>query len=126
VEWRIATDRADQRLRGAEGLAPLDDAERDGVRYLLRADGDRPGQQEPAAGETHLLVAVPTDIQSIKARDRGLAIEWRLALRSALEPAFELGYAAVEMLYSSDGARAAYVLVTQPAHPSGGDDQVRS
>src|SRR5258708_32941699 len=74
IEWRIATDRADQRLRGTEAVAPLDDAERDGVRYLLRAEGDRPGPVDPPRGATHLLAAVPVDIQSIKAHDRGLAL----------------------------------------------------
>ena len=124
VEWRIATDRADKRLRGAERLAPLDDAERDGVRYVLRADGDRPGAADVPRDDTHLLIGVPTDIQAIKARDRALALEWRTAARSAFEAAFTAGYAAVEMLYSTDGSRAAYVLVKQPEHPSSGDDEV--
>ena len=128
IEWRIATDRADTRLRGAEGVGPLEDAERDGVRYILRPDGDRPGGIDAAGADSHLLVAVPADIQSIKGRDRGLALEWRMAIRSALEPAFSAGYAAVELLYSRDGARAAYVLVKQPEHPAGppSDEQVTS
>jgi predicted GNAT superfamily acetyltransferase len=126
IEWRIATDRADKRLRDAERPAPLDDAEREAVRYLLRADGERPGLPEEPAGETHLLVAVPTEIQGVKARDRAIALEWRLALRAALEPAFAAGYAAVELLYSTDGTRAAYVLVKEPKHPTSGDDQVTS
>ena len=113
IEWRIATDRADKRLRGTEAVAPLEDAERDGVRTLLRADGDRPGRVEAPGDATHLLVGVPPDIQAIKARDRALALEWRMAIRAALEPAFAAGYAAVETLYSNDGARAAYVLVRQ-------------
>ena len=126
IEWRIATDRADRRLRGAEGVAPLEDAERDGVRYLLRADGDRPGPVGTPADDSHLLVEVPGDIQAIKARDRALALAWRTEVRAALEPAFAAGYAAVEMIYSRDGSRAAYVLVRQPAHPSQADDQVTS
>jgi predicted GNAT superfamily acetyltransferase len=120
VEWRIATDRADKRLRGAEGVASLDGAERDGVGYLLRAEGDRPGRVDAPGGETHVLVALPADIQAIKARDRALALEWRMAVRAALEPAFSAGYAAVELLYSSDGTRAAYVLVRTPAEGAAG------
>jgi predicted GNAT superfamily acetyltransferase len=119
VEWRIATDRADRRLRGAEAVGPLEDAERDGVRYLLRADGARPCRPERVTEETHFLVEIPTDFQALKARDRALALEWRLALRATLEPAFAAGYAAVELLRSSDGSRAAYVLVRQPQHPAG-------
>jgi predicted GNAT superfamily acetyltransferase len=126
VEWRIATDRADQRLRGVEAVGPLEDAERDGVRYLLRAEGGRPGPKATPSGESHVLVELPADFQAVKARDRGLALEWRLALRGTLEPAFAAGYAAVELLRSADGGRAAYVLVRQPEHPAGppGDEQV--
>ena len=127
IEWRIATDRADKRLRGAEVLAPLEDAERDGVRYLLGTDGDRPGPPgAPPSGESHLLVALPADIQAIKARDRALALEWRAAIRAALEPAFAAGYAVVELVRSIDGQRAAYVLVRQPEHASAANDQVTS
>ncbi len=117
VEWRIATDRADRRLRGAETLGPLEDAERDGVRYLLRAEGERPGRPGALEGEQHLLVEVPSDIQAVKARERALALAWRLALRETLEPAFAAGYAAVELVLSRDGSRAAYVLVREPEHP---------
>jgi predicted GNAT superfamily acetyltransferase len=118
VEWRIATDRADKRLRGADPVPSLEDAERDGVRWLLRAEGDRL-HKELAGGESHVLVEIPADIQRIKSRDRALALMWRLAMREALEPVFAAGYAAVELLRSSDAKRAAYLLVKQPQHPSG-------
>jgi len=118
VEWRIATDRADKRLRGADEIPALEDAERDGIRWILRADGDRPGRAETAGDDSHLLLAVPADIQALKARDHALALAWRHAVRDALEPAFAAGYAAVEFLRSADGARAAYLLVRQPQQPT--------
>jgi predicted GNAT superfamily acetyltransferase len=124
VEWPIATDRADRRLRGAEPIPALDDAESDAVPWLLRCDGDRPAAAREPSGEGHLLVGVPSDFQGIKARDRGLALEWRLAMRSALEPAFGAGYAAVELLRSGDGARDAYLLVKQPERVGTGPDEV--
>ena len=119
VEWRIATDRADKRLRGADPVPSLEDAERDEVRWLLRADGDRPGSAGAVGDDSHLLVEIPADIQRIKASDRALALAWRHAVRGALEPAFAAGYAAVELLRSSSAERGAYLLVKQPQHPSG-------
>jgi predicted GNAT superfamily acetyltransferase len=118
VEWRIATDRADARLRGAEELPTLEGAERDGVPYLLRADGDRPARGGPGT-ESHLLVEIPHDFQVLKHRDRALALEWRLALRATLEPAFKDGYAAVEFLRDAAAQRGAYLLFKQAA-PAGG------
>jgi predicted GNAT superfamily acetyltransferase len=113
VEWRIATDRADKRLRGADRVPTLADAERDDVRWLLRAEGDRPGDVGALGDDSHLLVEIPVNFQTIKARDRDLALRWRLAVRGALEPAFAAGYAAVEHLRSDDGTRGAYLLVRQ-------------
>ncbi|MBI2773493.1 MAG: hypothetical protein HYX56_03260 [Chloroflexi bacterium] len=113
VEWRIATDRADKRLRGADHVASLEDAEREEVRWLLRADGDRPGACEAIGDDSHVLVGIPADIQAIKARDVALARAWREAVRETLEPAFAAGYAAVEFLRGA-GDRGAYLLVKQP------------
>lgn len=124
VEWRIATDRADRRLRGIDPVAALEDAEREGVPYLLRADREGPGEPAPPGAESHLLVEIPGDFQAVKARDRDLALAWRRAVREAIDPAFAAGYAAVEFLRSADGARGAYLLVKQPPHPSEATDEV--
>ncbi|MBI2983983.1 MAG: GNAT family N-acetyltransferase [Chloroflexi bacterium] len=119
VEWRIATDRADKRLRGADAIPTLDDAERDGIAWILAARGDRPAEEpSPPGGESHALVAIPMDFQAIKAQDLPTAVLWRDMVRQAFELAFAEGYAAVEFLRSSDGSRGAYMLVRQPQHPS--------
>lgn len=119
MEWRIATDRADARLRGAEELPTLEGAERDEVPYLLRLDDDHPVPGvEPGSG-SHLLVEIPHDFQALKRRDRGLALEWRLAVRTALGPAFKEGYAAVEFLRDAGAKRGAYLLFKRPG-PTGG------
>jgi predicted GNAT superfamily acetyltransferase len=116
VEWRIATDHAARRLRGAQEIPALEDAEREGAPYLLRlSEGGRP--QASRADAPRLLIEIPADVQSLKARDRALALAWRLAVREALEPAFATGYAAVELLRSADGARSAYLLVRTDLHP---------
>src|SRR5205823_13344101 len=87
-------------------------AEGEGVRYLLHADGGRPGQVT-FAEDTHLLLEIPPRFQELKATDPAAALAWRLAARDAFETAFARGYAAVEFLRSADG-RGAYLLVPQP------------
>ncbi len=113
VEWRIATDRADRRLRGIDPIPSLENAEREGVPYLLRVESDRPAAGGGTVEASHLLVEIPADFQALKSRDLGLAREWRLAARAALEPAFASGHALVEFLRAADG-RGAYVLVRRP------------
>jgi predicted GNAT superfamily acetyltransferase len=115
VEWPIGHDRTYKRLKGEDKAPSLEQAEAEGIRYLLKAeDGDRPGPVDAGrAGESHLLLAIPPQIQQLKARDPKLALEWRMAARSAFEGAFAKGYAAVEFLRSADG-RGAYLLVPQP------------
>jgi len=113
VEWPIGHDRTYKRLRGEDRPASLEDAEREGVAYLLRADGDRPRAVAATQSSSHLLVEIPRAFQELKARDPKLALEWRLAGREAFERAFGEGYAAVEFLRATDG-RGAYLLVPQP------------
>ena len=113
VEWPIGNDRTYKRLRGEDRPPSLDDAEREGVGYLLRADGDRPGMLAETKAASHLLLEIPRDFQATKKKDASLALEWRIAARGAFEGAFAQGYAAVEFLRSADG-RGAYLLVPQP------------
>jgi len=110
MEWPIATDRVDHRLRGEDRIASLADAERE-VPYLLKADDDRPGAGGKLDG-SHLLVATPWDIEAIKKKDMALARAWRDAHRRSLGSALKAGYAAVEYLVDKD--RGAYLLVKRP------------
>jgi predicted GNAT superfamily acetyltransferase len=112
IEWPIGHDRTYKRLKGDDRPPALEDAEREGVGYALRANGEAPG--EPAfAAESHLLLEIPPSFQELKARDPKLALAWRMAAREAFENAFSNGYAAVEFLRSA-GGRGAYLLVPQP------------
>ena len=112
VEWPIGNDRTYRRLRGDAPAPSLEQAEREEVRYLLRASGTRPGDRAEPRGETHLLLEIPANAQELRAQDHALALEWRAAVRTAFESAFAAGYAAVEFLRS--GGRGAYLLVPQP------------
>jgi len=111
VEWPIANDRTYKRLRGENHPRSLDDVEREGIRYLLRAEGDLPGHVAPPADETHLLLEIPARFQELKARDPALALAWRMAARAAFESALSRGYVAVDFLRAAD-ERCAYVLVS--------------
>ena len=113
VEWPIGHERTYKRLKGEDRPPSLEDAEREGIRYVLRADGERPGAPERPEDDTHLLLEIPPRFQELKSRDPKLALAWRLAAREAFEPAVAKGYAAVEFLRSADG-RGAYLLVPQP------------
>ena len=113
VEWPIGHDRTYKRLKGEDAAPALEDAEKEGIRYVLPATDDRPGPVAQVTDETHLLLAIPQRFQELKARDAALALAWRLAAREAFETAFSKGYAAVEFLRASDG-RGAYLLVPQP------------
>ncbi len=113
VEWPIGHDRTYKRLRGEDPAPSLAEAEAEGIRYLLRADGDRPGAVGAPGGASHLLLEVPRAFQELKARDPRTALAWRLAARDAFERAFADGYAAVEFPRSAEG-RGAYLLVPQP------------
>src|SRR5207302_1879318 len=59
VEWPIGHERTYKRLRGEDQPAPLEDAESEGIAYLLRADGDRPGGLAETTSASHLLVEIP-------------------------------------------------------------------
>lgn len=125
VEWRIATDHVAQRLRGERASPSLESAESEGVAYLLRAEGGSAHDERPLAdsgpsGEAHVLLGVPSDIQALKARDRGLALEWRHAARDAFERGFRAGYAAVDFLRRGHG-RGAYLLVPEPRPGAAGE-----
>ncbi len=113
VEWPIGHDRTYKRLVGENTAPTLQDAEKEDIRYVLSANGDRPGAVKPATDESHLLLAIPPRFQELKARDPALALEWRMAAREAFETSFAKGYAAVEFLRAPDG-RGAYLLVPQP------------
>ena len=123
VEWPIGHERTYRRLRGEDAAPALEEAEREGIRYVLRVDGGRPAELREPAGESHLLLEIPSDVQAMKRSDPALALDWRHAARAAFEAAFGAGYAAVEFLRSADG-RGAYLLVPQPRRDAGpaGDD----
>src|SRR4029078_13298688 len=96
VEWPIGHDRTYKRLKGEDRSPAPRDAEREAIHSLLNAEeGDRPGPVNAGpVDESHLLIAIPGQFQSLKARDAALALEWRLRPRGGVEGAFAKGYGA--------------------------------
>jgi predicted GNAT superfamily acetyltransferase len=87
VTWDLAGPRA---VAAARGEGPPPDVA--GAAVVLDRDGE-----EPAAGRSpsgvRALVAMPTDIEALRARDLPAALRWRYAVREALTGAFAAGYA---------------------------------
>jgi predicted GNAT superfamily acetyltransferase len=115
VDWRIASPRVEARLRGE------DDASSASTRSAsaLMSEGvplvNPPVAGEPLrpsimtlAGEERILIEIPSDFQSLKAKDGNLALEWRLHTRALFEEAFAKGYLATDLLME-DG-RSYYLL----------------
>ncbi len=89
VTWRLDSARAEAAARGV----PTEPST-EGARALVMRVGDRPEPTGPPAPESRrLLVALPLDVEALRATDPELAAPWRLAVREALVGALAAGYA---------------------------------
>jgi predicted GNAT superfamily acetyltransferase len=94
IIWRLTSDRAVAAAQGEVVEAPSAALRAGGAGVLLDRVGALP---EPAAGDLPpdgrpLLVAVPHDIEELRASDPALARRWRYAVREALTRALAGGY----------------------------------
>jgi len=110
VDWRIASPRVEARLRGEAGVSSASALMAEGVPLLNPPVAGEPLRPSATAmaGEKRILIQIPSDFQSLKAKDRNLALEWRLHTRAMFEEAFAKGYLATDMLME-DG-RGYYLL----------------
>lgn len=77
--------------------------------FLLLADEDNfPRFVEASLQNTLLYIEIPADISSLKRTDLPLALEWRLAVRTSMQQAFERGFSIVDFVALV--GRYAYVL----------------
>jgi predicted GNAT superfamily acetyltransferase len=88
ISWELTSPAA---IAAARGHVSDVDPRATGAAVLLDRVDDEPVAR-PAAGAT-LLVAMPTDIEALRARDLGAGLRWRRAVREALGSAFTKGYA---------------------------------
>jgi predicted GNAT superfamily acetyltransferase len=87
VSWELASPAA---ATAAAGRVSDVDPRAGGAVVLLDRVDDEPAPR-PADGAT-LLVAMPTDIEALRARDLSAGLRWRRAVREALGSAFTRGY----------------------------------
>ncbi len=102
VAWWVGSERV--RIRVEQGWHPPQ------LQALLDAGGTvlnpgrlsprgwlEPGPHRGPEGDL-LLVEVPSRIQAIKALSMDLALAWRMSVRTACEAAFQIGYAACDVV----------------------------
>ncbi len=113
VDWWLNTERVKRRLsRRSRPFLTLDQY-RLAEATLLEAHPER-GFVAPSSEDiltlagTLLLVEIPTDFQSLKARDLSLARDWRFYTREVFENLFAAGYFVTDFVH--DDNRSFYVL----------------
>jgi predicted GNAT superfamily acetyltransferase len=120
VDWWVNSHRVNLRLSRRRrkhldlshfllGGAPIiNPAEMDhfGLAHPFPKDNLQLGMELPI-----LLVEIPADFQTMKARDLTLALEWRLHSRSTFEQLFDAGYLVTDFVRTNDRPyRSYYVL----------------
>jgi len=101
VDWRIASPRVEQRLRGESKNPLVSDLLAAGVPLINQPVEDRllcPPEKTLRVEGERLLIQIPADFQSLKAADRDLALGWRLHTRALFEEAFATGYTVTDLL----------------------------
>ncbi len=112
VEWWLSDARVREYLAGNRTSTAQLDAP---VVYRIAFDeNDLPYVEAEMAYESHICrVEIPADFAALKARDLPLARKWREWTRATFESAFRQGYAAIDAINWTDGAKKrhfAYIL----------------
>ncbi len=89
LQWDIASARVADALGGHAGDQSAEQWRAQGATELLVATDAGPRMRP--IGSDLVLVAVPEDIVGIRRADPGLAAQWRLQVRAALEPLLRAG-----------------------------------
>ena len=110
AEWHLTTPRVEEHIHKRTGSTHLADKPAVKAVDLVR---NRQGLPQPASSRLELtapgiLVAIPDDIQSLKARDLALARKWLFAVREALTTCFKAGYAITGFLDPQTEEGASY------------------
>jgi predicted GNAT superfamily acetyltransferase len=95
IRWELASPVVAAAVRGE-----LPDADSRAARVLLgRSETDAPVEpaEVPALDGPAVLVAVPADVEALRARDPEAATQWRYAVREAMCHALDRGYRVTAM-----------------------------
>lgn len=105
VVWKLKDQRVKKLVNGKPRLASTVPSEN--VLLEMRADA-QPLKHGIDLSDHASYIEIPADLTRLKQISADLALEWRLALRDALQTAFAQGYSAVDVV--SSGGRFWYVL----------------
>jgi predicted GNAT superfamily acetyltransferase len=108
VEWNLNDGPVAAAALGTPPPAPTDVFPQED--FLLYTDEQgRPHLRSPLSLSSRWhFVEIPYDLAALKRDNIGLAIEWQLGLRQAMQTAFAAGYRAVD--FAGDSTRCWYVL----------------
>ena len=84
----ISDDEGEPAAASITSLPPLVDVAREGSQLQPRVQAMSPAEMERAGV---VRVAIPRDMRAVRQHDAALALEWRLALREAIEPLMAAG-----------------------------------
>lgn len=117
VDWWITSHRVKQRIDGPREALDLAHFLGAGAvrinQVMLSEDGLPHPETEILAPAGNLaLVEIPSDYQTLKAQDHGLAVFWREHTRKIFQRAFETGYLVTDFIFLGDGRfpRSYYIL----------------
>jgi predicted GNAT superfamily acetyltransferase len=117
VDWWITSDRVVSRMDKTFRKRDLDDYINEGAQKLNPALYDSKFLLIPCEGldsleSSLILVEIPSDVQSIKKKDIGIAKAWHQQTREIFEEAFAMDYTVTDFIYIKDKRkpRSYYVL----------------
>ncbi len=105
-DWFLDSERVIKRLQG-EVLPTFAEYKRDSL--VIEARDDKPLSVELSLNR--ILLEIPPNFRTIKEKDKGLALEWRLYLREFFQTAFTSGYSVVDFVLEQ--GRGFYVVVNE-------------
>ena len=90
VSWMIQSDRVSRRLNNQSSESSFTSE----LPRLVQASNDGPIASEPLAiaGEPHVAIEIPSDINALQRKDPGLALRWREITREAFTAAISSEY----------------------------------
>ena len=107
--WRLRSLRAEKALAGVVPDIP------EGAAQAPLFKGSPP---LPAEAGAWLRIAVPENIQRVKAQDLHAALQWRAETRAAFEAAFAAGYR-VAGFFRSDPDKLCYYVLARASEEAG-------
>ena len=104
VDWWITSPRVKQRLQGSRPALDLAHFLSAGAVRINQVTFSEDGLPHPSAAisrpdSTLAIVEIPADFPGLKARDHGLATQWREHTREIFQSAFDAGYLVTDFIY---------------------------